>query len=406
MSTTAPEPEPTTATSEDQVTGEDQVGAVLERLRAVAVDAGGRSDEIERNRTLPPDLAEALVDSGVFRLWVPRRYGGLQVDINTYLRAIEMCAYHDGATGWCVMIGGTTSLNSGWLPPHYAKEIYGDPKGVTGGFGRPAGTAVPTEDGGLRVTGQWPWGSGTEHCTWVGGGVLIVDEDGEPGKLADGTRAPFVYFKRDEITLLDTWHVAGLQGTGSTDYAVDGVVVPPGRWVSFGAGRPEVDAPLYRFSFLGALAVGVAAVTLGLAARAVDELIELGAKVPDASRRTLAERPAVQAELARADAAVRSARAFVTETVSQCWESAEHGPIGDEHKRLLRLAANNAVERSAAAVDLCYHAGGGTAVYRNSPLQRLFRDVHVATQHAMTAPRMLEPLGRMLFGLPTNTAQF
>lgn len=331
---------------------------------------------------------------------------GLRGDVQSLVDAIELASYHDGAIGWCVMIGGTTGLNAGRLPEDFANEIYGDVRGVTGGFGRPSGTGYLNDDGDLVVSGQWAWGSGSSHCSWIGGGVSIVDHAGEPAKLPDGGRAPFVYFKRDEVTLLDTWHSFGLRGSGSTDYVVEDVVVPAGRWVSTTGQDPLVDSPLYRFSLLGALAVGVAAVTLGLAARAIDELVALGTKVPDASRRTLAERATVQAELAQADANVRSAKAFVTETVARCWTSASEGEITDEDKRLLRLSANNAVERSSAAVDLCYRAGGGTSVYQTSHLQRVFRDVHVATQHAMTAPRMMEPLGRMLFGLPTNTAQF
>lgn len=384
----------------------DTPDQVLERLETVAATAAGRSDEIEELRRLPDDLVSSLVDTGVFRLWVPQAYGGYQADVQTGLTAIERSSYHDGATGWCVMIGCTTSLNSGYLAESYAREIYEDPRAVTGGFGRPSGTGRVTEDGELIVSGRWPWGSGSNHCTWVGGGVKIVDDEGESAALPDGGRAPFVYFRRDEVELLDTWHVAGLQGSGSTDYVVDEVTVPADRWVSLTGQDPVIDGPLYRFSLLGALAVGVASVSIGLAARAIDELIALGSKVPDASRRTLSERAAVQAELAQADANVRSARAFVSQTVADCWSAAEDGQIQDEQRRLLRLAANNAVERSAAAVDLCYRAAGGTAVYRTSPLQRIFRDVHVATQHAMTAPRMMEPLGRMLFGLPTNTAQF
>jgi alkylation response protein AidB-like acyl-CoA dehydrogenase len=384
----------------------DPVDDVLARLESAAAAASEHSNRIEDEGALPAEVVDGLIDSGVFRLWVPTDYGGFQADIQTVLNAIERASYHDGAVGWCVMIGCTTSLNSGHLDARWAEEIYGDPRAVTGGFGRPAGTGVATADGGLRVSGRWAWGSGSSHCTWVGGGVRIVDESGESAALPDGSRAPFVYFRRDEVDLLDTWQVSGLKGTGSTDYVVDDVVVPAGRWVSMTGDSPVVDAPLYRFSLLGALAVGVASVSLGLAARAVDELIAIGSKVPDASRRSLAERATVQADLAQADANVRSARAFVAETVARCWESAETGRIGDEQKRLLRLAANNAVERSTAAVDLCYRAAGGTAVYRTSPLQRIFRDAHVATQHAMTAPRMMEPLGRMLFGLPTSTAQF
>ena len=379
---------------------------VLDEVAAVAEKAAGRADEIEELRRLPADVAESLIDTGVFRLWVPARYGGHEADVQALLTAIERASYHDGSIGWCVMIGGTTALNSGRLPERFAAEIYGDPRAVTGGLGRPAGTGRLDPAGDLVVSGRWAWGSGTSHCTHIGGGVAIVDDQGQPAALPDGSRAPFVYFRRDEVTLLDDWDAAGLRGTGSGDYVVDEVTVPAGRWASMVGTEPLVDGPLYRFSLLGALAAGVAAVTLGLAARAVDELVALGSKVPDGSRRTLAERPVVQAELAQAEANVRSARAFLVETVAACWASAEQGAITDEQRRLLRLAANNAVERCAAAVDLCYRAGGGSAVHRSNPLQRLLRDVHVATQHAMTAPRMLEPLGRMRFGLPTSTAQF
>ncbi len=376
-------------------------------LSTVAAACEARSSEIEAARRLPADLAADLAATGVFRTWVPSAYGGAGGSVSDLLDAIELVSYHDGSAGWCVMIGGTTALNAGFLPTEWASTIYGDPLAVTAGFGMPAGTGVVV-DGGIRVTGQWAWGSGTSHCTWIGGGVRIVDANGEPAALDDGSRAPFVFFERADVELLDTWHVAGLKGTGSTDYRVDDVFVPEGRWVSFvPTPTPVVDHPLYRFSFLGALGLGVASVTIGLAERAIDELILLAAKKPAGSERSLAERPTTQAQLAQAEAAVRSSRAFVREVVAETWAVAAAGdPLTDENKRLIRLAANNAAERCGYAVDLCYHAGGGTAVYETSPLQRVFRDTHVALQHGMIAPRLMEPLGRMAFGLPTSAAQF
>ncbi len=367
------------------------------KLSAALAMADARSDEIEQAGRLPRDIVDALIDSEVFRLWIPKRYGGLEASVGDMLDAIEQAAYHDGATGWCVMIGGTTALNAGFLPPQFAEEIYGDPRAVTGGFGMPKGVATAT-DGGVRVTGEWAWGSGSSHCTWFGGGVTMEGQRG----------SPFVFFDIDDVEFLDTWHVAGLQGTASTDYRTTDAFVPEGRWVDFAANpEPITDSPLYRFSFLGALALGVSAVTLGLAERAIDELIALAEKQPAGSSKGLAERPVIQADLARAEANVRSARAFVREIVAECWDFAEaEARLTDEQKRLLRLASTNAALRSAEAVDLCYHAGGGTSVYLTSRLQRVFRDVHVATQHGMIAPRLLEPLGRMAFGLPTSTSQF
>lgn len=381
-------------------------GALGSDYLAAVASAGRRSDEIEDRRRLPTDLVDALVDTGVFRLWVPAAYGGAEATIQDLLNAIEVASYHDGSTGWCVMIGGSSALNSGYLPVEHGKAIFGDPRAVAGGYGRPAGIARKDGDG-LRVSGTWAWGSGTAHCTWIGGGARIVDDAGDPARLDDGTAAPFVFFEPSQVTLDDNWHVMGLKGTGSVDYHVTDAFVPAGRWVALGTGRAVVEGPLYRFSLLGALALGVASVVLGLGRRAVDELVELGSKRPDGSSRSLAERPAVQAELAEAEADLRAARALVAEAVGQCWERAAAGDeLGDEDKRLLRSAANHAVARAARTVDRCHLMAGGTAVYRSSALQRVFRDTHAATQHAMTAPRMWEPLGRLLFGLDTDTRQF
>jgi indole-3-acetate monooxygenase len=149
------------------------------------------------------------------------------------------------------------------------------------------------------------------------------------------------------------------------------------------------------------LALGVASVALGLARRAQAELVALaGGKRPAGSSRTLAERPVVQVEVARAEAAWRSARAFIGDVVSQ---ASARGAVTDDDRRDLRLAATNATWAAAAAVDRMYHAGGGAAIHGSSPLQRVFRDIHVATQHAMVAERTLEPVGRMALGLPTDT---
>ena len=302
------------------------------------------------------------------------------------------------------MIANTTALLAARLEPEHAEAIFGPADAVTGGMAAPLGRArlVP---GGLEVTGRWAWGSGIHHCTHFGGGCVVIDSNGEPATSPDGARAPFVFFSMDQIEILDTWHTSGLRGTGSTDYQVDRAFVPQGRWVDMQHHPPRVGHPLYHFSLFGALALGVAAVGLGLAERAVQELVDLGAKTPAGSRRSLAERQAVQADLARAEAEAAAADAYVRQTVARAWDHAtSDGAHDTETRRRLRLAANHAITACTRAVDLCYTAGGGAAVYETSALQCIFRDMHVATQHAMTAPRVYEPLGRMRFGLETQTA--
>ena len=369
-------------------------------LQEVGVEADRRAVETEQLRRLPDELAAGLARSGLLRAWVPVEYGGESADVLTVLDAIEALAFHDGATAWCGMIGSTTSLTAAFLPPEWAKTIYGDPLAVTGGYAMPAASAERVE-GGLVVSGTWSWGSFGHHCTWLGGGVLV---DGGKGG------APFVFFEPSQVELLDTWRVSGLKGTGSGDYRVSSAFVPEGRWVSLvGGAAPVVETPVARLPFLGMLALGVCSVALGLARRAHHELVVLaGAKQPTGSSRTLAERPVVQAEAARAEAAFRSARAFITDVVGEAEAAAAHwggGPVDPEHARRLRLAATDATWRSAEAVDRMYAAGGGSSIHEDSPLQRVFRDVHVVTQHGMVAGRTYEPLGRMALGLPTDTRQ-
>jgi len=363
---------------------------LVHRVDAVGLDASSRAGEIESLRRLPDDLAAALIDTGLFRAWVPTAYGGEQTDAMSVLDAIEALSFHDGATGWCGMIGATTSLTAAYLPPSFAQQIFGDPLVVTGGFAMPSGRGVPVA-GGIVVNGRWQWGSGTSHCTWIGGGCIV-----------EGRGAPFVFFEREQVELLDTWHVAGLRGTGSTDYSVTDAFVPEGRWVHVLGAEPVVDGPLYRMPFMGLLALGVCMVSLGLARRAQHELVKLaGGKTPSGSGRSLAERPVVQAEVARAEAAWRSAHTFVREVV----EEATQAEVTDEVRRRIRLAATDATWRSAQAVDRMYHAGGGSSIHESDPLQRVFRDVHVATQHGMVAERTYEPVGRMALGLPTDASQ-
>ncbi len=368
---------------------------LLAAVEEVGALASARAIETEALRRLPDDVAAALVASGLLRAWVPPAYGGGGAGAQEVLDAIEALGFHDGATAWCGMIAATTSLTAGYLAPEWAQRIYGDPDAVTGGFAMPAGTGRRVE-GGLVVDGRWAWGSGTFHCTWIGGGVLV-----------EGEGAPFVFFERDQVELLDTWRVAGLKGTGSTDYAVHDAFVPEGRWVHIGRDAPVVDSPVHRLPFLGTLALGVCMVTIGLARRAQHELVEVAeGKVPAGSAKTLANRPVVQLEVARAEAAWRSAAALVREVVEAASAEGTDGPVSDETKRRIRLAATNAAWASAGAVDRMYHAAGGSSIHEASPLQRVFRDVHVATQHGMVAERTYEPLGRMALGLPTDTRMF
>jgi alkylation response protein AidB-like acyl-CoA dehydrogenase len=212
---------------------------------------------------------------------------------------------------------------------------------------------------------------------------------------------------RDELTIEDTWDVSGLRGTGSDDAVADALFIPAERTFSLVGAPPAVDTPLYRFPLFGFFALSIAAAALGNARGAIDDLTALASdKTPLGSGRKLAERSATQAAVGEAEAALRAARALFTGAVDTAWEAAQlPGPVGTEERLGLRLAATHAVRTSADVTRAMYDLGGGSAIYETSPLQRRFRDAHTATAHFQVAPPTYELAGRILLGLPAQTAQ-
>jgi alkylation response protein AidB-like acyl-CoA dehydrogenase len=321
------------------------------------------------------------------------------------METIETLARADGASAWCVFIGATSGSLLATLSESAARAIFAKPTTLLSGVFAPQGTATAV-DGGFRVDGQWAWGSGTQNADWILAGCRIV-RDGKPELLADGTpHARRLVVPVAEVEFLDTWHVSGLAGTGSTDFVIRDVFVPESHAAGLGLDRP-LARPLYAFPQFGLLALGVGAVALGLARAAIDELVALaGAKTPSGSRRPLAARSAAQTEVALAEASLRSARAYYYEAIAAAWAAASReGEISVAQRRDLRLATTHATQASASAVDRMYTLAGGSSVYQRSPLQRIFRDVHVATQHGMVSASTLELTGRLLLGLETDISQ-
>ncbi|PJK28131.1 acyl-CoA dehydrogenase family protein [Minwuia thermotolerans] len=370
---------------------------------ALLADVAGRGDEIEAARRLPADVARAMAKAGLFRMMIPKTLGGLELPVSESLAAMRRVAAADASAGWCVMIAATSAYKSGFLDHETAREIYGDPLGVYGGIFAPMGRAEPV-DGGYRLTGRWAWASGSANCTWLSGGAVIREGDGI-AKLPNGAPdSRMMIFPAAEAELIDTWMSHGLKGTGSGDMAVEDIFVPEARAVSMMTSVATHDGALYRFPTFGLLALGIAAVALGNAGAALDDLVALAAsKKPTGGGRTLAERGYAQSELAQARAKLGGASAFMEDAVGRAWTLAEAGDDLDVEARAdLRLAATHATRTSADVARVMYDLAGGDSVYLKSPLQRRFRDAHVMTQHMMVNPATWELTGRVAFGLPTD----
>ena len=311
------------------------------------------ADLAERNRRLPGETVKALTDANLMRMCVPAQYGGPEADPLTLLEAIATLAFADGAAGWCAMIASTTSSMAAFLPSSAAQQIYGDPQVVTGGVFAPNGKGrVASVDGidGLSVDGRWAWGSGTQHCQWVLGGT----------RCDDGTFR-LCWFPQSDVTLHDTWHTSGMRGSGSLDFSVEAAFAPAEFTMQPGVTHPAVDTPLARFPNFALLAAAVSAVGLGIARRALDEVIETAqGKKPQYSSKTLAQSGYTQIEVARAEAKLRSARAFLHDEVGTAWATVLAGDDATiEQRTCIRLAATNAAAVGAEVTDTAFTGRAG-----------------------------------------------
>lgn len=374
-------------------TGEALVAAV----RALGPRIRAAADEIERDRRLPPWLVQAMKDAGIFRMTLPRAWGGPEIDLPAQLRAIEELSAADGSVGWCAMIGSDGGYWSAFLEDSVGRELYRDLDAVTGSSTRPTGRAIAV-DGGFRVSGRWGFGSGCQHSTWMVSNCVV--HDGQAPRLGEGgvPETRLWYLSVANCTVLDTWTTTGLRGSGSHDYAAEDVFVPAERTFNQFTSPVRRPEPLYALRTLYT-ANGIA-VPLGIARAAVVAFLELAEGKVTRRGTGLRDEAFIQTAVARADALVHAARAYVYDVMGEVWETLLRGDaLSPALRARFRLCLAAACKLCVEAVNLMYEAGGGSSPYAAGPLDRLLRDIHTAQQHMMFSPKVFEATGRLLLGL-------
>jgi alkylation response protein AidB-like acyl-CoA dehydrogenase len=372
--------------------------SVMERVRGLLPGIRARRQEIEQARKLPGDLVDGLRATGVFSLTVPRAMGGIEATPTEVMQAIETVSTADGSAGWCTMVAAANNIAAGYLNERGAREVFADPDKPSAGIAAPAGAAVRS-DGGVRVNGRWPFASGITHSDWVWAGCVVL-ENGEPRMTPHGPETIHVCMPVSDVQVHDTWYVSGLCGSGSHDFSAAGVFVPGHRIFALLDPAGHRLEPLYQMPPLALFVFQLACVSLGIARAALDELAEVAQrKVPSLYASVLAEKPVVQVELARAEAALGGARAFLYGVVEDMWQSvrARQAPSGRQLAQG-RLAAIQAVETGAAVARSANTLAGGGSIYSSSSLQRHARDAEVITHHFTVAPHTWEEAGRVLLG--------
>jgi alkylation response protein AidB-like acyl-CoA dehydrogenase len=368
----------------------------------------GHRDEIDREQRLPKALVERCHAAGFYRLVRPRELGGLQADPLTYLRVVELLAEAAGSVGWNLCNNNIAQLVTLGLPDEGIQEIYGH-----GGDVAIAGTAVQgggravSVEGGYRVTGRWPFGTGCQESAWMLGSFQILDGD-QPRRSPDGAS---VYwrgvFQRSEAQIVEgSWDVAGLRATGSFDWTVDDVFLPERRTMVH-AGVPLDNQwshwPGISYALPAQAWVGPhhSAVITGIARAGIDALIELAReKTPRGRTGRLCENPQVQDAVGRADAMLNAGRAYRTATISELWNTVAAGAETTlEQRTRCRLAAVHAADSAREAMDLVYRQGGSTSYRRESRLAECWRDLHVVGQAVTLAPEWYPIGGRVYLNM-------
>jgi alkylation response protein AidB-like acyl-CoA dehydrogenase len=375
---------------------------LLNTVRELAPTIAARAGEIEAGRRLPLDLLKELRRIGVFRMLAPRSHGGLEIDFPTSVDVLAELSAADGATGWTAMIGCETPQLFSLLPRASFDAVYANgPDVICGGAFAPQGSAE-LAGGVYRASGRWGFASGCQHADWLFG-QCVVTQNGVPvqGPMPGAPMLRCVVLPAPRFEILDTWNTSGMRGTGSHDIALRDASVPADWTFDLWLGRPTVAGPNFAAPLLQ-FSLHIGAVALGIAEGALADLTALAGtnKKRLYARAELSDQPLFQYRLGHAEADARAARALLTSRAQAYWAQARAGALEPSLRTQVLQATAWVAETSSRVVDTCYTAGGGSALYAASPLQRRLRDIHTLTQHASVQENVFATAGAERLGKP------
>ena len=353
--------------------------------------------EAERLRRMSDRVVRSFKDADLYRILVPKAWGGAELPWDQALQLVETISHADGSTGWCLMVGAIElGMGGAYLPEKGAKTLFARGKELLmAGQGPPRGTARPVA-GGFRINGQWSYASGIHHADVIHTGCLLLDGD-EPVMSSLGIPEVLIcHVEREDVEVGDNWDVIGLRGTGSYDYSIRDVFVPE-EMTHLGEDRdPVCGGPHYTIGLTGFTAWGHTGFALGVGRRALDEIAKIAGHKSGPFGR-LGDQSSFQEKYARAEAQFRAARAFCYDTWGALGEILEQEPASLEQIALLRLAMTHLHEVVSEVCRFAHRAGGGVSL-RGSALQRCFRDIHAATQHVHLSDAITQDVGKVLLG--------
>lgn len=387
-----------------EATDQAQRRELVERVRALAPLIAENAERADQERKPVDEVISALEKTGVFKSYVPKRFGGFEIDADTFidigLSVSEACT----STGWVT----TFYMEHNWMlaqfPPETQTKVFGEqpyvlaPASIT-----PNGQAQRKDDG-YVISGRWAWGTGVMHADWI---LLngVVEGDVPDIRL--------FLVRRDQIRVEDTWNCAGMAGTGSNDMIAEDVFVPAAfseslmdMSVGRGTGSAWHESPCYRHPMLPLLGIAAAIPALGAARRSVELFKErLGTRTLLGTFSKQAERASAQMRLAHAAVRAESAETLLRNVGQSLavWGAREDLCPPEERARL-RLQTAQIVEMCRDIVRSVMEASGASAHLRPHPMQRIHRDIHTLSCHTVFDLDIgAENYGRLLLGFDPIT---
>ena len=359
-----------------------ELSARAEALVPVLRERAAYAEELRR---LPDETIDDLHRSGLFRILQPKRVGGSELPFRSIVELVAVIGRGDGSTAWVLANLAAHHWLLGMWPERAQDEVWGpSPDNLIGSaLTFPRGRARPVE-GGYRLTGRWPFSSGVDPAAWNLIGAIVNDEE------TGGSQPRIFLLPAKDYTIIDTWHVIGLAGTGSKDVAVEDVFVPDYRTIAVdqitGGPNPgsEVNpSVLYRLPAISLFAFCIAGVSLGIAQGAIEYFTETTrTRTSYYTGRNLADFVTLQIHLAEATAIADSARAVILTDCDEATRIVTEGRMPSlEQRARYRRDGAYAATLCTRAVDVLFGAAGGGAIYERNPLQRAFRNVHAANAH-------------------------
>ncbi|MBP1149672.1 MULTISPECIES: acyl-CoA dehydrogenase family protein [unclassified Methylocaldum] len=377
------------------------VDSLLKTVREIEPIIRQYAQAAERERKLAIPVAKAMQEAGLYRLWRPKAFGGLEVEPISAFRVIEEVSRIDSAAGWNLQIAVAHDMFAPWFGDQAAQEIFGFEAIPVGSF-NPARKAVPVA-GGYRISGRTTFVSGAHHATAFLGFANIYD-DGELRVAADGNpEMLLIAVPAPEAEIVDNWNTMGMRGSGSHDVEMRDVFIPEhwaAPWRPLEKPGSAYQGSLYRLTVWPAIAALVPP-ALGIARAAIDEAVELiTRKTPAYGTKTLKNQAVVQSQLARAEAKLGAGRLYFYQAFEEAWKEAVAArSVTIELKAKMQLAMTHAVLESAAAVDLIHEIVGASGIREEYEFSKHFRDIHVITQHGFINAGKLEAVGQIMLGL-------